>query len=91
MAVDLSKIKTEQRNEKSKNIDLLSTKEMLEIINEEDQKVALAVKEALGQIEKLVDKVVEVFEKGLDRRCSCRSCGHSCCAFASGFVFPVCT
>ena len=31
MAVDLSKIKTEQRNEKSKNIDLLSTKEMLEI------------------------------------------------------------
>ena len=62
MAVDLSKIKTEQRNEKSKNIDLLSTKEMLEIINGEDQKVALAVKEALGQIEKLVDKVVEVFE-----------------------------
>ena len=61
MSVDLSKIKTEQRNENSKNIDLLSTKEMLKIINKEDQKVAFAVEGALDQIEKLVDNVVEVF------------------------------
>ena len=62
MSVDLKKIKTEQRNENTKDIDLLSTKEMLQKINNEDKKVALAVEAELDKIAKLVDAVVSIFE-----------------------------
>ena len=62
MSVDLKKIKTEQRNENTKDIDLLSTKEMLQKINNEDKKVALAVEEEIDKIAKLVDAVVSIFE-----------------------------
>lgn len=62
--VDISKITTEGRNDLTKNIDLLSTSEMIRLINSEDKKVAYAVEEALGQIELVVDEVTKVFEKG---------------------------
>lgn len=41
-----------------------STKALLTGINEEDQKVALAVKKVIPQVEKLVDALVTRFEKG---------------------------
>jgi len=63
MAVDLKKIGTEQRNPNTKNIDMLSTLKLVEKINEEDQKVALAVKEATSQIAPLIDKIVASFYK----------------------------
>ncbi|MFA6611903.1 MAG: N-acetylmuramic acid 6-phosphate etherase [Bacilli bacterium] len=61
MSVNLNKISTEQRNVDTKNIDLLSTIEILQKMNHEDHKVADAVKLALPQIAKVVDKIVEAF------------------------------
>lgn len=40
MKIDLSRLVTESRNPASAEIDTLSTIEMLQVINEEDQKVA---------------------------------------------------
>lgn len=62
--VDISKITTERRNENTKNIDILQTKEMLKLINNEDKKVAIAVEKAIDQIALVVDQVTEVFENG---------------------------
>ncbi len=47
MNIDLSKLTTEGRNAASANIDMLSTEEMLKVINAEDQKVALAVEKVI--------------------------------------------
>lgn len=54
-------ITTENSNVNTSEIDLLSTKEMLEVINQEDQKVAIAVKEAISQITIVVDQIVDSF------------------------------
>lgn len=62
--VDVKKISTESRNQNTKNIDLLSTKEMLQKINDEDKTVPYAVEKAIDNIAKVVDKVVEQIEKG---------------------------
>ncbi|MET3698291.1 N-acetylmuramic acid 6-phosphate etherase [Bacillus oleivorans] len=55
---------TEMRNKRTMNIDNMSTIEMLTVINEEDQKVALAVKEALPKIAEAVDAVYESLKNG---------------------------
>lgn len=57
MSVDLKKIGTEQRNEKTMDIDTKPTIDILCLINDEDQVVAGAVRAALGQIAALVDQV----------------------------------
>ena len=49
---DIKNIGTEQRNEKTKDLDLLSTMDILKIMNEEDLNVVAGVKKALPQIEK---------------------------------------
>ena len=61
--VDVKKLSTEGRNEYTKDIDLLSTVEMLTKINTEDKTVAFAVEKAIPQIAKLVDEVVDKIEK----------------------------
>ncbi|MFA5474177.1 MAG: N-acetylmuramic acid 6-phosphate etherase [Acholeplasmataceae bacterium] len=61
--VDISKISTEKRNIKTKNIDVASTKEILVLINNEDKTVAYAVEQALDQITVVVDVVTESFRK----------------------------
>jgi len=53
----LEKLTTEQRNPASVAIDRVSTVEMLQIINQEDRKVALAVEAAIPQIAKAVDAI----------------------------------
>ena len=58
---DFKKITTEGNNTSTKEIDLLSTKEMLLKINDEDLKVASAVREAIDQITKVVDEIVDCF------------------------------
>ena len=58
---DFKKITTEGNNTSTKEIDLLSTKEMLLKINDEDLKVAGAVKEAIDQITIVVDEIVNCF------------------------------
>ena len=57
--MDLGKLLTEQRNDASRQIDTVSTVEMLGIINREDQKVAEAVAEAIPAIGQLVDAATE--------------------------------
>jgi N-acetylmuramic acid 6-phosphate etherase len=55
----LAKLLTEQRNPLSAGIDLLSTTEMLELINREDRAIAEAVRLELPGIAKAVDAIVE--------------------------------
>lgn len=64
MKINLNQMVTESRNPASEQIDTLSTLEMLTIINNEDQKVPLAVKATLPQIAELVDKVAAAFSQG---------------------------
>ena len=60
----LQKIDTEQRNERTMNIDTLSTLEMLEVINEEDHKVPEAVRLTLPEIARAVDVIYENMRRG---------------------------
>ena len=62
MAVDLKKIKTEERNTNTLNIDKLDVLDIVTLINNEDKLVAIAVEQAKDQIAKLIDKVIECFE-----------------------------
>ena len=64
MAVNISGLATETVNEKTRNIDLLSTREIIEIMNEEDLKVVEAVKKALPQIEALIKETIACYKKG---------------------------
>lgn len=64
MKIDLTRLVTESRNAASADIDTLSTLEMLEVINQEDQKVALAVNAQLPQIAQAVDAITNAFAKG---------------------------
>ena len=64
MKIDLSHLVTESRNQSSQNIDTLSTIEMLKVINNEDQKVALAVEKVLPEIAQVVDAVKAAFAVG---------------------------
>lgn len=64
MKIDLNTLITEGRNPASENIDELSTEEMLRVINQEDQKVALAVEAIVPQIARVVDAIAAAFEQG---------------------------
>lgn len=55
---------TECRNPATQDIDMLSTQEMLRLINREDQKVALAVETQLPQIAQAVDEAYARLAKG---------------------------
>jgi len=59
-----SPVPTEQINPNTVEIDLVSTGEMLTQINDADQQVALAVREAIPQIARVVDQTVSAFEAG---------------------------
>ncbi len=61
---DLSRITTEQRNANSANIDVLSTMDMLRVINNEDARVAPAVAEQLSYITEAVDGIVARMQSG---------------------------
>ena len=55
---------TEKSNYKSKDIDKKTTLEVLQIINEEDKKVAYAVEKELPNIAKAVDEIIKSFKEG---------------------------
>jgi N-acetylmuramic acid 6-phosphate etherase len=61
--VNLSGMMTESRNPNSENIDNCSTIEILQIINNEDKQVALAVEKQLVNIAKAVDAISQAFYK----------------------------
>ncbi len=60
----MSDIITEYRNENTKDIDMLSTIEMVRKMNEEDKLVALAVEEELENIAAAIDLIAKQFLKG---------------------------
>ena len=62
--MNLDKLTTETRNGQTMNLDELSTSEVITLMNQEDQKVALAVEEAVPMITKVVEAIIEAFTKG---------------------------
>lgn len=62
--INFQNLTTERRNEKTMNLDTLSIEEAMKIMNEEDQKVALAVKEVLPQIKPIIEETIISFNKG---------------------------
>lgn len=62
--VNLNGIVTETRNEKTKEIDLLSVEEILKIMNEEDLNVVAAIKNAIPQIEALINETIKAYKNG---------------------------
>ncbi|MCR8633002.1 N-acetylmuramic acid 6-phosphate etherase [Paenibacillus radicis (ex Xue et al. 2023)] len=55
---------TEQRNEKSVHLDQLSVRETVELMNQEDQTVALSVQTALPQISSAIEAIVQAVKTG---------------------------
>ena len=62
--IDLNLLDTEGINENSRKIDQLSTYEVLETINDEDQKVAAVIRENLGSIEAAVEAIFKKVKSG---------------------------
>ena len=60
----MSEVITEYRNENTKNIDLISTIDIVRKINEEDKLVALAIEDETPNIAKAVDIIAKQFLKG---------------------------
>lgn len=61
---EISGLRTEKINSDTKEIDLAGTREILEMINREDKKVALAVEKEIPHIEKAVDLITGNFRRG---------------------------
>jgi N-acetylmuramic acid 6-phosphate etherase len=59
----LENLSTETRNNKTSNLDEMTTKQILTAMNEEDHNVPTAVGNEIEHIEKLVLKVIESFKK----------------------------
>lgn len=60
----MAEVITEYRNENTKDIDIISTLEMVKEMNNEDKIVALAVEEELENIAKAIDLISKQFLKG---------------------------
>jgi len=62
--MDLNKLTSEKRNERTRDLDLMDVRQILTIMNEEDHNVIEAVKEALPQIESLIDQTIQAYRNG---------------------------
>lgn len=60
----LSTLITEQRNPNSMNVDSLSALEIVQLMNEEDKQVPLAIEKCLPQIVQAVECIVTAFQQG---------------------------
>jgi len=60
--VEIRNIGTEQRNKKSANLDELSTREIITLMNEEDLNVVAGIKEELPNIEKCIEAMIKVLK-----------------------------
>ena len=60
----LSTLITEQRNPNSMNVDCLSALEIVQLMNEEDKQVPLAIEKCLPQIAQAVERIVAAFQQG---------------------------
>ncbi|MCA0986924.1 N-acetylmuramic acid 6-phosphate etherase [Guptibacillus algicola] len=61
---DVNDMNTEMRNVKSEQLHQFSTLEIIELMNEEDQRVPSVVKAALPQVQKVIDQAVEIMKSG---------------------------
>lgn len=61
---EIENLATEQRNPLSREIDVASVREILEIINTEDHKVPIAVRQEMPYIEQAVEIIVAAFRQG---------------------------
>lgn len=61
---NINTLTTETSNENSKNIDLLSSLDVVKVINNEDKKVALAVEQELPKIAEAVDAIAPRYKAG---------------------------
>lgn len=64
MEQNLTSLTTESRNQQTLQIDTANTKDILKMMNDEDQKVALAVQDVLADVEVAVQFTYESFKKG---------------------------
>lgn len=62
--MNLDKLTTETRNHQTMNLDELTTKEVVQLMNEEDKKVAYAVEKELSAISTVAEAIIESFKKG---------------------------
>lgn len=60
----LEHLTTETRNKKTMNLDELTPLELLEVMNEEDHKVAQAVKQVIPQIAEAVEVITMAIRQG---------------------------
>ena len=60
----LSTLITEQRNPNSMNVDSLSALEIVQLMNDEDKQVPLAIEKCLPQIAQAVECIVTAFQQG---------------------------
>ena len=60
----LSTLITEQRNPNSMHVDSLSALEIVQLMNEEDKQVPLAIEKSLPQIAQAVECIVAAFQQG---------------------------
>ena len=61
---DISKLMTEQVNDRSKDIETQSISEILRYMNDENRKITNAIEQCIPEIEKVTAGVVQAFEKG---------------------------
>lgn len=61
--MDLNKLTTEKRNERSMNLDTLSTEQVIRLMNEEDAVVPKAIEQIVPTIAKAVDAITARFKK----------------------------
>ena len=60
----LSTLITEQRNSNSMHVDSLSALEIVQLMNDEDKQVPLAIEKCLPQIAQAVERIVAAFQQG---------------------------
>ena len=60
----LEKLITETRNSNTMDLDQLSIKDVVKIMNEEDKKVPLAIESEIGKITQVIEKTIQTFNKG---------------------------
>lgn len=62
--IDLEKLATENRNPNTMNLDLMSAKEIVTVMNQEDKKVALAVEKEIPVIAEAIELIESTFRNG---------------------------
>lgn len=62
--VDLNNLSTEKRNEKTMNLDDMTSYEFLQLMNQEDQKIAKSIECELEDIDKAVNIIIDSLQNG---------------------------